>query len=195
MAKAWKFAFFSLLLVFIACIVALVALFHHYLPPAHQSDLSIDSKLTPGQPIFTVSTTKEQLQPMINRKIKRSNKMESIHYRLLFSDQDMILDGSILLLGSNIEFQMKFKPKTVDHGNLILEEQSARLGLFNLPVDRVLEYVKKSADLPKWVQILPKKKSIYIALKKIRVGGQFYLRAKKIDLKKDQLQFAVYTLK
>lgn len=195
MAKTWKIAFFSLLSVWIAFLIVLAALFHHYLPNAQKSDLSITNKLNPGNPIFTVSTTKEQLQPMINQRMRSSNKMKSIRYKIAFNKNDVILNGSIQLLGNKVPFQMKFVPNTVDDGNVILKEQSAQLGLFNLPVERVLEYVKKSADLPKWVQILPQKKSVYIALKQIRIGSQFYLRAKKINLKDDQIQFTVFTLK
>ncbi|HET7578721.1 MAG TPA: YpmS family protein [Bacillales bacterium] len=194
MRKVWKSAFFALLAIFIALIVALFALYKHYLPPAEKTDFSIDTKVDPGAPIFTVSTTKQQLQPLINRKIQKYNKMDQIQYRLLFTKKDMVLDGNIQLLGSPIEFQMKFTPKVLDDGNLVLKEHSIRLGLFNLPVDRVLEYIQKSAQLPDSIRILPKKKEIYLALTKIHIENQFYLRARKMDLKHNQIQFSVYAL-
>ncbi|HEU5141333.1 MAG TPA: YpmS family protein [Bacillales bacterium] len=193
MNKGWKIAFFSLLAVFFAFIVTLIGLFDHYLPSVEKTDFSIDTEISTRDPIFTVSTTKQQLQPLINRKIKQYNKMNNIKYKLIMKD-DMILKGAISLLGNNIEFEMKFTPKVVDNGNLILQEKSIRLGLLQLPVGRVLGYIKNSADLPEWVKILPDKQKIYIALKDIHIEDQFYLRARKFDLEDNQIKFSVYIL-
>lgn len=194
MGKGWKVAFFSLLVVFLAFIVTLVALFNHYLPPGEKTNFSIENQINPSDPIFTVSTTKEQLQPMINRKISQSNKLNNIHYKLSFEQKDMVLKGTIKWLNNNINFDVKFTPQVLKNGDLMLKEQSIRLGLFNLPVERVMEYIKSSANLPKWVKILPKKKEVYIALTHIHIKNQFYLKARQINLKNDKIEFSVYTL-
>lgn len=195
MGKGWKIAFFSLLVIFVAFLFTLAALYHHYLPPAKKSNFSIEKQIHKGDPIFTVTTTKEQLQPMINRRIAQSNTLDQIHYKLFFQKNNMLVRGTIKLLGNRINFDVKFTPKVLKNGDLMLKEQSIRLGLFNLPVEQVMEYIKKSADLPKWVKILPKKKEVYVALTEIRIKKQFYLKAKKIDLKNDRFEFSVYTLK
>ncbi|HEX7064773.1 MAG TPA: YpmS family protein [Bacillales bacterium] len=193
MNKGWKIAFFTTLVVFFGFIVTLIGLFDHYLPSVEKTDFSIDTEVSTRKPIFTVTTTKQQLQPLINRKIQQYNKMDNIKYKLIMKD-DMILKGAITLLGNNIEFEMKFTPKVVDNGNLMLQEKSIRLGLLQLPVGRVLGYIKNSADLPEWVKILPDKQKIYIALKDIHIEDQFYLRAQKFNLKENKIKFSVYTL-
>ncbi|HEX6922974.1 MAG TPA: YpmS family protein [Bacillales bacterium] len=193
MRKGWKIAFFSLLSVFLAFVVTLIGLYNYYLPSVEESDFSIDTEISSDDPIFTVSTTKQQLQSLVNRKIKQYNKMDSIKYKLLIKD-DMILKGAITILGNNIGFEMKFTPKVVDNGNLILQEHSIRLGLLNLPVGRVMGYIKKSTDLPEWVKILPEKQKVYIDLKAIHIEDQFYLKARQFDLEHNKIKFSVYTL-
>ncbi|HET7628162.1 MAG TPA: YpmS family protein [Bacillales bacterium] len=193
MKKGWKFAFFALLIVFAAFLAVLYGLYQHYLPEAGDSTFSIEGDVEPGKPIFSVSTTKQQLQPMINARIKRYNRMDRIRYKVVMK-KDLIIKGVLDFLGSDIEFAMKMEPKVLRNGNMILKEKSIRLGLLQLPVPSVLKYIKDSADLPKSIKIAPKKKEVYVDLKSIHIEDQFYLAAKTFDLKKNKITFAVYTL-
>jgi uncharacterized protein YpmS len=194
MAKRWKFAFFALLTVFVAFIITLFILYRHYLPPAEKNDFAVDTKLNADDPMFTVSTTKQQLESLANQQLKEYNDKGSLKYVLDLQKKDVVLKGAITLIGYQVPYEMKFTPKVVEGGNLMLNQHSIRLGLFNLPVDRVLEYVKQSADLPDWVKILPDKKKVYIALEDIRIEDRFYLQARQFDLKNNHIQFSVYML-
>lgn len=194
MTKRWKFAFFALLIVFIAFIITLFILYRHYLPPAEKTDYSVDTKMSADDPMFTVSTTKQQLESLANQQLKEYNDKGSLKYALDMQKNDVVLKGAITLIGYQVPYEMKFTPKVVEGGNLMLIQHSIRLGLFNLPVDRVLEYIKQSADLPDWVKILPEKKKVYIALKDIRIEDKFYLQARQFDLKNNRIRFSVYML-
>ena len=164
------------------------------MPPAEKTDYSIDTKMSTDDPMFTVSTTKQQLESLANQQLKEYNDKGSLKYALDMQKNDVVLKGAISLIGYQVPYEMKFTPKVVEGGNLMLIQHSIRLGLFNLPVDRVLEYVKQRADLPDWVKILPEKKKVYIALKDIRIEDKFYLQARQFDLKNNRIRFSVYML-
>ena len=59
----------------------------------------------------------------------------------------------------------------------------------------VLKMVKRSYDLPKFVEIYPNEKYVLIKLNKLQLSDNLYLKAKKIDLVNDEFQLVSYLKK
>lgn len=195
MVKRWKIAFFILLATFLATIVTLFALYKHYFPAVEESAFPLHTETNPDDPIFTVSATKQQLESLINEKLNDYNRDNDIQYTFSIGEDDLRLQGAIPFIGEHIPFEIIFTPQVLDNGNVMLNEQSMRLGLLQLPEGKVLEYVKRSAVLPEWVTIFPEERKIYIALKEIEIEDQFYLRAEHVNLARNSIDFSVYTLR
>lgn len=51
--------------------------------------------------------------------------------------------------------------------------------------------MKKYLEVPDWVQILPEREEIYIAVKRMELNSNFTLSAEHIDLEGDHLAFRV----
>lgn len=193
MGNRWKISFFALLVLFVALIVALVAVYEHYLPSAKKTEFSAHDEINTDEPIFTISTTKQQLQALVNDKLAEYNGQGNVKYHVDMKD-NVVLKGTLAFLGSDIEFAIELTPKVLDGGNVVLKEQSIRLGTFNLPVSRVMQYVKSSTALPDWITILPEKEEVYVALDDIHIENQFYIRARQFDLQKNHIEFSLYGL-
>lgn len=193
MVKRWKIAFYSVFIVFFAFIMTLAGLFYVYLSPVDESELKLDEQQDTGQPMFTVSSSKQQLTRLINQQLQGYEQKKNLHLRVDLQNE-IILDGALSIFGSDIAFEMRFKPVAQENGDLILKEESFQLGKVLLPQDKVLEFIKKGTSLPDWVQVLPDKERIYIALTEIKLEDQFYLKAKDINLGKNIIQFSVYKI-
>lgn len=193
MANRWKISFFALLIVFVALIVMLFALYKHYLPSAKGAQTPVHDEINPGKPIFTIKTTPKQLQALANDKLEDYRGKGNVRYHIEMG-RDVTLKGTIPFLGNNIEFSIDLDPEVQKGGNLLLKEKGIRLGSFELPASRVMQYVKNSTDLPDWITILPKKEEVYVALDDIHFENQFYLRANEFNLKQHKIQFSLYGL-
>ena len=55
--------------------------------------------------------------------------------------------------------------------------------------------VKRSYDLPNFVEIYPSDKYVLIQLNKLELGDHLYVKAKKIDLVNDEIQLVSYLKK
>jgi uncharacterized protein YpmS len=193
MVKRWKIAFYTVLAVFLVFILVLIGLFYYFFPPAGESQLTIDHGQKFGEQMFTASTTKEQVERLINEQLQSYDQQTNLKLVVALED-NIALNGTIKIFESDIAFEMKFKPVAQKNGDLVLIEDSFRLGRVPLPEDKVLEFIKKGTSLPDWVQVLPDQEKIYVALTEIELEDQFYLKAKEINLKENIIEFLVYKI-
>ncbi len=140
-------------------------------------------------PIFMVQANKGRLTTMINHELQK-HQTGNLTYGVDLS-KDVTLDGALNVLGLDIPFQLSFDPVVKD-GDVILKETGVKLGDIDLPDEEVLKFISKGTDLPKWVTVEPSKKEIYVDLTAMKVKDQFYLKAKKMDMANNQIEFDVY---
>ena len=94
-----------------------------------------------------------------------------------------IVYGSLTLLGSNVDYSLTFDPKVMPNGNIELHANKLALGKFPVPISFVLMYVKQNYKLPKWVQLIPKDKTIKLDIIHMNGKNGINYRARTIDLK------------
>ncbi|WP_188694144.1 YpmS family protein [Pullulanibacillus camelliae] len=185
----WKKSFMWLA-GFNALIIVLVIILFIWLAAMPHSTLpSQEQKLTTTEPIFTVSSHKQQLAQMINEEIGK-HPTGNLTFHVEMTDT-LNLVGNLKILGLEIPFELIFSPH-VHNGDILLTEKSAKIGVFSLPESQVLKFIKAGGSLPDWVNIEPSDKQINVQLSQYKIKGSYILKAKKMDLAKDQLSFNLY---
>ena len=188
--QTWKKAFIwlasinaAIILLLIVCLIWLLSI------PDSEMSVKNDKKLEATEPVFTVSTDKEQLTKLINQQID-SRSTGNLKFHVDMTDTVDII-GNLRWLGLNIPFQLSFLP-SVSNGDISLKEESAKLGVFNLPESQVLKFIKAGGNLPEWVEVLPNEKQINVRLSQYLIKDQYYFKAKALNLAKNDITFTVH---
>lgn len=144
--------------------------------------------------IFTVSTTKKELNTLIAHYLKQVNQKNQIDYQFILKNQ-ALLTGKFEVLNFPMTFYLYFDPFVTEDGNIQLKAKSLSIGSLGVPIKEVLKMVKHSYDLPKFVEIHPSEKYVLIKLNKLELSDHLYVKAKKIDLVNDEIQLVSYLKK
>jgi uncharacterized protein YpmS len=189
MNNRWKIAFYSLLVAIILIpIIVLQILF----PESNFHLGKTDQYDKEGTPVFEIQTEKEQLNFLINDQLNKLKKGRSdIDYFVEFNDE-VSVKGFLTFFQRKIQFEMMFEPKVQENGDLLFQEKMIKLGVINLPGDKILEFIEGSTDLPKWVTINSDKESILFKLTEIKFKKDMYVKAEEFDLRNNDLRFKVY---
>ncbi|WP_181833129.1 YpmS family protein [Bacillus taeanensis] len=192
MKNFWKIAFFSLLAVIIAAVTSILLLINMHLPDLEEIELSQNKNSLVGNPIFTIQAKKANLNQLIDEQLEpMNNKEQPIRYTVLLKDH-VIFQGSLTVFNRELDFSMLLDPEVQENGDLLLKQKSFQIGFLKVPSDEVLRFLQKSASLPEWVIVQPKKESVYVALTELEFKENMSIKAKHIDLKNDHIVFEVY---
>lgn len=189
MNNKWKKAFFALLIVIVIVIIVVFGLFFKFVGTSGSSSEVPNNTPHVDSPIFMIQANKKRLNDMINNELQK-HQPGHLAYSVSLN-QDVTLKGSLGVLGLKIPFRMSFDPE-VKNGDIILKETSVSLAKISLPEEEVLKFIKKGTDLPDWVIVQSDKNQIYVNLTKMELKGRFYLKAKRIDLQENKIEFNVY---
>lgn len=174
----WKRAFLTLVGIIVLAAIALAIMIQ--LPSKSDSTFGEkpnDSGTTP----ISAELNKRQLNTLSDYYLdKLQNGRNNAKYHFEVADQGIVY-GSMKLLGTNVDYSVFFDPKVMANGNVELHATKLSLGRFPVPISFVLTYVEKSYKLPKWVQLVPKKKLIKLDINHMTKHGLNY-RVKTIDM-------------
>lgn len=186
----WKWATLALMAIILAfCFVVGVRLSQD-----REKIPTAPSIAVKGSDIFTVSTTKKELNTLISHYLKQVNQKNKIDYQFTLKNQ-ALLTGNFEVLNFPMTFYLYFDPFVTEDGNIQLKAKSLSIGSLGMPIKEVLKMVKRSYDLPKFVEIYPSDKYVLIQLNKLELGDHLYVKAKKIDLVNDEIQLVSYLKK
>lgn len=187
----WKWAFLLLLASNLALVTVLAnRLFEVREPVTSTIKTAVAKTYTVGQ----VTTDKEKLNQMVTRYLKKI-KTKGMTYNLHITEQAILFEGSYQLLGYQMPLYLYMTPYAMENGNIQLRVKSFSVGTLSLPQKEILQYLKKSYDLPKFVVIDPKEAVITLDLTRFALGDGLFLKANHLDLKNDQLIFELYQKK
>ena len=131
---------------------------------------------------------------MIAHYLKQVNQKNQIDYQFTLKNQ-ALLTGKFEVLNFPMTFYLYFDPFVTEDGNIQLKAKSLSIGSLGVPIKEVLKMVKRSYDLPKFVEIHPSDKYVLIQLNKLELSDHLYVKAKKIDLVNDEIQLVSYLKK
>lgn len=144
-----------------------------------------------GQPALSVHLTKRQVNRIVDYYLNDYLKDSKIKYTLTVGDQ-AVLGGKFKFFGSTIKFQLLFDPLVKANGDVELKARKLNIGSLPVPISYVLNYVGHSYKLPKWVKLNSSNETIVLKLSKFTMQNGMALKATKIDLPNDEIDFSVY---
>lgn len=184
----WKTAFFTLLII---NIVIIVFLFTMVFLPAGGDSLTGENEVSKkSQASLTVTANKQDLNILINDFIEKENADSPIDYKVYLNDE-VELYGTLPVFDQNVEMKLTFEPKALENGDLILSQNTIHIGKLQLPSRYVMNFIKNNYHFPKWVEIFPNEKIIYIHLTDIKLKNQLHIHANTFDLKNDDISFSL----
>ncbi|WP_153732502.1 YpmS family protein [Sporosarcina obsidiansis] len=179
----WKIAFFSLAGLLAASLVGLILLIGSTTssPPLPKSNPSTKETYS-----LALNTTKENFEGIANTYIRKAMKGNALPVELEMRE-DVVLTSELTVFSYTLPFEMHFDPIVQEDGNLILKQSSMELGQLNIPPSTVLKLLKNSVEFPSWMIVRPKEEEIFIDLQDLPVSGDIQVKAKNINLAKDEI--------
>ncbi|QXE01226.1 YpmS family protein [Terribacillus sp. DMT04] len=141
---------------------------------------------------FTISSTKANVNELINAYIDKELNDNSDNYAVVLGDDAVELSGGITAFGIRIPLKMTLEPHVQENGDLILENKEISLGSLSLPNDKVLKYIDKYYNMPEWVSINPDEESIYVAVTQMELQNNLHVEVEQFNLPNDNLSFKLY---
>ncbi|MGG4109658.1 YpmS family protein [Bacillus subtilis] len=180
----WKRLFFILLTINFILAAGFVAL---VLLPGEQAQVKDSSESEYG---FQVTSTKESLAAFVNSYLndKASNKLD---YKVEIDD-DVHVAGKIKAFSTSIDAFIAFEPTVKKNGDVELNVTKFSLGKLSIPISFVLNYMDSFYELPSFVHVHPGDKSIEVRLSEMPLTNGMYVKADKINLEKDEIEFSYY---
>lgn len=189
----WKFFALTFFVLLLLSWGSLFVLYQIYLPTAKETQTTTVKEIK-GKPVLTFQLSKEELNNLFEYAVSKS-KTKSIEYMPYLKGEELVIDGKVKILGRKVDMKLTGMPKVTKEGNLQVDIDHMQLGLLNLPQDRVLQAVVNEGNLPKWIDIDPKKERVIILVTKLTIEEQFKLEVKEMDLKKDKVLINIYEQK
>ncbi len=155
----------------------------------------VSSTMEPkSQQVFTVNMDKRQANQMAEYYLKHTLNNGKAQYSFKLK-KDAVMSGQIAFLGSKIHFDLEMEPYAKTNGDVLLKAKRIKVGALSLPIKFVMNYAKNSFKIPDWVDVNSNDKTILLKFTKFTTKEGYSIRAKKIDLKNDQLVFNVMNKK
>ncbi|MBP1969751.1 uncharacterized protein YpmS [Virgibacillus natechei] len=184
----WKRLFYGLLIFNIAFLLIITALI--FWPVSQTTYPSSDQQDEQESSEFTVRTTKENLNDLVNAYIDQALVNTSHQYSISF-EEDVELVGELPVFSTTVPLSAHLEPIVQDNGDLVLELRSISLGLLELPNQRIMGYMETHLPMPEWVSINPQDEEIYVAVTDIDVRSNFEVSVENLDLEANNLAFNI----
>ena len=144
--------------------------------------------------VFTVNMNKKQANEMSQYYLEHTLNNGKAEYQFNLK-KDAVLSGQVAFLGAKIHFDLEMQPYAKTNGDVLLKAKKIKVGALSLPIKFVMNYAKNSFKIPDWVDVNSNDKTILLKFTKFTTKEGYSIRAKKIDLKNNQLVFDVMNTK
>lgn len=186
--KKWRRLFFSLVVVNIVIIISLIILI--FWPVAKVYIPSQKSGEEEQSTEFTIRTTKEELNDLVNAYIDKLLKNSKHQYSVSF-EEDVHLIGELPVFSTTVPLSVHLDPKVQPNGDVVLKQKSISVGMLELPNKKIMEYMKKYLPMPTWVTIDPSEEEVYVAITDMNIRSNFDVKLEHIDLEANNLAFKI----
>ena len=134
----------------------------------------------------------KQVNALANSYIKKiQKKSKKPQYRFIVGNQYATVIGHAKFLGVNVQYSMNCIPVKTSEGNILLKAKGLAVGRLNLPIGFVMGYIKKNYQLPNWVYINQKKKTILLDLNKYTKNKAVHAQADEINMADGEFKFLI----
>ncbi|MFA9459107.1 YpmS family protein [Halalkalibacter sp. AB-rgal2] len=189
--KKWKTAFFILLsikgILFILFVILILRLF-----PTAEGELFESQPIHTDESLFTIETDKQRFNQFIGQLLAETES--EVPYVIEFGESNLQLRTRFDVMGQEIPLVVYFNPEVEPNGDLLLMVDSFELGLFSLPVDRMLMLLNGTLELEHWIIIYPTEELVDLKVSELPLdeNERMSLRFKTLDMEKDHIILGLY---
>lgn len=182
----WKWAFICLLAVLV---IGSGVVLNRATAPAPATETVKPVKASDAS--VTVELNKKQVNALAANYLNEFLKGQSIKYDFMVGDKYATLTGNTKFLGAKVRFAINFIPERQSNGNVLLKAKGLTVGQLNIPIKFVMGYIAKNYDIPKWVKIDAKKKTVLLDLNQYSKHRSLKYSAQEINMQKGQFKFLI----
>lgn len=182
----WKWAFTVLLAVIV---LATGIVINRVTAPAQTP--AVTRKADIGDTSMTVELNRHQVNALAANYLNRFLRGQQVKYTFIVGQQYATLAGDTKFLGAKIRFALNFIPERQKNGNVLLRAKGLSIGRLNLPVKIVMGYIAKNYNVPKWVKIDAKKKTILLDLNQYSAKRSLKYSAQEINMAQGRFKFLI----
>lgn len=182
----WKWAFITLVTVLIiTCGVVLSK------ATAPVPETTVAKTVKPSDSSVTVELNRKQVNALAANYLNQFLKGQKVRYDFIVGKQYATLTGNTKFLGANVHFAINFIPERLANGNVLLRAKGLAVGRLNIPIKFVMSYIAKNYDIPKWVTINPKKKTVLLDLNRYSQHRSVKYSAQEINMQSGEFKFLI----
>lgn len=182
----WKWAFITLVTVLIiTCGVVLSK------ATAPVPETTVAKTVKPSDSSVTVELNRKQVNALAANYLNQFLKGQKVRYDFIVGKQYATLTGNTKFLGANVRFAINFIPERLANGNVLLRAKGLAVGRLNIPIKFVMSYIAKNYDIPKWVTINPKKKTVLLDLNRYSQHRSVKYSAQEINMQSGEFKFLI----
>ncbi len=184
----WKWAFLTLVVLLLGSGIFLGTRIFAIREPHYQNAAETTRQ---GDPILTINSNKKQVNQIIDFYLEEYLKDSEVKYSFALENEAM-LSGEFKVLNFPVTVYLYFDPYVMENGNVQLRATNLSIGTLNLPLKEVMKMVKRSFKFPEWIEVDPEDKSILIRLDQFQMQNGLFIKANRINLLDDEIQFGLY---
>lgn len=183
--NGWKWAFITLVLILIGCIVYLGFLIRPMTTDQIETEEVVQ---TDNQVSLMASLSKGDTEVIINEYLDSAIGEEFEAYDVVLSD-DLEIHGEMNIFNFDVPFTLFFSPYALENGSIQLRGEAVELANFSLPVSGVMSLLARQLDFPEFIAVDSNTQIIEIDLENLMQDYSFDLVVDQIDLEQDIIQF------
>lgn len=184
--NGWKWAFFVLLA---AIIIGGAVVVHKAAAPAPAPEVSRPVRTTDTS--LTVALNRKQVNALSANYLNQFLKGERVKYHFIVGEKYATLIGDTKFMGVKIRFAINFIPQMTKEGNVLLKAKGLSVGQLNIPLKFVMGYIAKNYNIPKWVSIDAKNKTILLDLNRYSKHRSLKYSAEEINMEDGRFRFLI----
>ena len=184
--NGWKWAFFVLLA---AIIIGGVVVVQRAAAPAPAPEVSRPVQTTDTS--LTVALNRKQVNALSANYLNQFLKGERVKYHFIVGEKYATLIGDTKFMGVKIRFAINFIPQMTKEGNILLKAKGLSVGQLNIPLKFVMGYIAKNYNIPKWVSIDAKNKTILLDLNRYSKHRSLKYSAEEINMEDGRFRFLI----
>lgn len=184
--NGWKWAFFVLLA---AIIIGGAVVVHKAAAPAPAPEVSRPVQATDTS--LTVALNRKQVNALSANYLNQFLKGERVKYHFIVGVKYATLIGDTNFMGVKIRFAINFIPQMTKEGNILLKAKGLSVGQLNIPLKFVMGYIAKNYNIPKWVSIDAKNKTILLDLNRYSKHRSLKYSAEEINMEDGRFRFLI----
>ena len=184
--NGWKWAFFVLLA---AIIISGAVVVHRAAAPAPAPEVS--QPVQTADTSLTVALNRKQVNALSANYLNKFLKGERVKYHFIVGKRYATLVGDTKFMGVKVRFAINFIPQMTKEGNVLLKAKGLSVGQLNIPLKFVMGYIAKNYNIPKWVSIDAKKKTVLLDLNRYSKHRSLKYSAEEINMEDGRFRFLI----